>query len=79
MLELDVLGDKLNITSYSKQQETKAIEDYSKAEKRIQGRKGYDVVLVGVETMNDLEKAYPNYFVDTRDFLTYLEKIIRKY
>ena len=79
LLELDVLGDKLNITSYSKQQETKAIEDYSKAEKRIQGRKGYDVVLVGVETMNDLEKAYPNYFVDTRDFLTYLEKIIRKY
>ena len=79
LLELDILGDKLNITSYTKQQETKAIEDYSKAEKRIEGKKGYDVVLVGVETMNDLEKAYPNYFVDTRDFLTYLEKIIKKY
>ena len=79
LLELDIAGDKLNITSYSKQQEAKAIEDYSKAEKRIEGKKGYDVVLVGVETMADLEKAYPNYFVDTKDFLTYLEKIIKKY
>jgi len=78
-LELDISGDKLNITLYAKQQEAKAIEDYAKAEKRIEGKKGYDVVLVGVEDMADLEKAYPNYFVDTKDFLNYLEKITKKY
>ena len=79
LLELDIAGDKLNIMSYTKQHEGKAIEDYAKAEKRIEGKKGYDVVLVGVENMADLEKAYPNYFVDTKDFLNYLEKIIKKY
>jgi ppGpp synthetase/RelA/SpoT-type nucleotidyltranferase len=79
LLELDISGDKLSISSYTKQEEAKAIEEYSRAEKRIEGRKGYNVVLVGVETMNDLEKAYPNYFVDTTDFLTYLNKIIKKY
>ena len=79
LLELDILGEKLNITAYTKQEETKAIEDYSKAEKRNEGKKEYDVVLVGADTVNDLEKAYPNYFVDTGDFLTYLEKIVKKY
>lgn len=79
LLELDILGEKLNITAYTKQQESKAIEDYSKSEKRNEGKKEYDVVLVGADTTNDLKKAYPNYFVDTGDFLTYLEKIIKKY
>ena len=42
-------------------------------------KKEYDVVLVGADSSTDLEKAYPNYFVDTQEFLQYLEKIIRKY
>ncbi|MEK6973656.1 MAG: RelA/SpoT domain-containing protein [Nanoarchaeota archaeon] len=79
LLELDILGEKLNITAYTKNQEKKAIEDYSNAEKRNNGKKQYDVVLVGVDTINDLEKAYPNYFVDTGEFLRHLEKIIKKY
>ena len=79
LLELDILGEKLNITSYTKEEEQKAISDYSALEKRHSGRKDYDVVLVGVDTANDLQKAYPNYFVDSREFLSYLQKIISKY
>lgn len=79
LLELDILGEKLNISSYTRKEETKAIEDYSKSEKRNEGKKEYDVVLVGADTVIDLKKAYPNYFVDTEDFLIYLEKIIKKY
>ncbi|MBI2108136.1 hypothetical protein HYT54_03345, partial [Candidatus Woesearchaeota archaeon] len=79
LLELDILGEKLNITGYTKQEESKAIEDYSKSEKRNEGNKEYDVVLVGADTTNDLEKAYPNYFADTTEFLNNLHKIINKY
>jgi len=79
LLELDILGEKLNISGYTKNQEQKAIADYSEAEKRNNGKKEYDVVLVGADSSTDLEKAYPNYFVDTQEFLQYLEKIIRKY
>lgn len=79
LLELDILGEKLNIKSYIKEEEEKAINDYSALEKRHSGRKDYDVVLVGVDTANDLKKAYPNYFVDTSDFLSYLKKITYKY
>jgi len=78
LLELDISGEKLNITGYTKGQEEKAIFDYAKAEKRNQGKKEYDVVLVGVDAAHDLRKAYPNYFADTKEFLDNLKKIISK-
>ena len=76
LLELDTIQEKLTITSYSKRDEQKAISNYAEAEKRIYGRKEYDVVLVGADSTKDLKKAYPNYFLDTREFLRYLDKIL---
>ncbi|MBU2617006.1 MAG: RelA/SpoT domain-containing protein [Nanoarchaeota archaeon] len=78
LLELDILGEKLSVKSYAKQQEEEAIKDYSELEKRHKGRTDYDVVLVGAETTKDLQKAYPNYFVDTREFISELKKVLRK-
>ena len=78
LLELDILGEKLSIKAYSKRQEEEAIKDYSELEKRHKGRTDYDVVLVGADTTRDLEKAYPNYFVDTKEFISELKKIIEK-
>lgn len=79
LLELDIVGEKLNIKSYAKEEEQKAIDDYSTLEKRHSGRKDYDVVLVGVDTANDLRKAYPNYFVDCEEFVSILQKIVNKH
>jgi ppGpp synthetase/RelA/SpoT-type nucleotidyltranferase len=76
LLELDTIQEKLTISSYSKRNEQKAISDYAEAEKRIYGKKEYDVVLVGADTTQDLKKAYPNYFLDTREFLGYLDRIL---
>lgn len=76
LLELDTTQEKLNISSYPKSKEQKAILDYSDAEKKNSGRKDYDVVLVGADTTNDLKKAYPNYFVDTNEFLVQLAKVL---
>ncbi len=78
LLDLDILGERLRVESYTEQQKEEAIKDYSELEKRHQGRIDYDVVLVGAETTKDLKKAYPNYFVDTRDFIFELKKILRK-
>lgn len=78
LLELDILGEKLSIKAYTKKQEERAIKDYSELEKRHKGRTDYDVVLVGVDTTKDLEKAYPNYFVDTKEFISELKKIIER-
>lgn len=79
LLELDTLQEKLNITSYSKRKEKEAIQDYANAEKKAFNIESYDVVLVGADTTADLKKAYPNYFVDTKEFIELLEKILTKY
>jgi len=79
LLELDTIQEKLTISAYSKRQEEKAIKEYVRAEKKIYGRKEYDVVLVGADTTADLKKAYPNYFLDTKEFLIHLNKILDKY
>ncbi len=79
LLDLDIVGEKLSITAYTKKQEQRAILDYAKAEERNRGKKENDVVLVGADTTNELKKAYPNYFVDSRDFLFNLKKIVNKY
>ncbi len=76
LLELDILGMKVNIKSYTKEEENKAIIDYSFLEKRHAGQKDYDVVLVGADKIGDLKKAYPNYFVDTKEFLNEVKKIV---
>lgn len=78
LLELDIVNERLIITSYTKDYEHKAVEDYAKAEKKNEGRE-YDVVLVGADASTDLKKAYQNYFADTDEFLEKLKKIIEKY
>ncbi len=79
LLELDIAGEKLNITPYTKDNEQRAISDYANSEKKNRGKREYDVVLVGADTSTDLKKAYPNYFVDSQEFLVTLKKIINKY
>ena len=78
LLELDIPESRLLIKGYTKEEEIKAIEAYTRSEKRDSGNKEYDVVLVGVDTITDLKRAYPNYFVDMGDFLHHLEEIMAK-
>jgi len=79
LLELDINGEKLTITAYTKREERKGIADYANAEKRNQGKKEFDVVLVGADTTSELKRAYPNYFVDSGEFIANLKKIINRY
>lgn len=79
ILELDMNQEKVTISGFSKRDEQKAIQMYSEIEKRIYGRNEYDVVFVGVDDIQDLKKAYPNYFADTKEFIKLLERINSKY
>ena len=78
LLELDISREKLNISVFTENQEQIAIQKYTEIEKKNLGKKEFDVVLVGADNINDLEKAYPNYFVDSGEFLSHLQKIINK-
>lgn len=79
LLELLIKDKRLLITEYGEKEKDQALKDYSDKEKEHKGKIDYDVVLVSVDGVKELKRAYPNYFADTREFIDYLEKIINKY
>ncbi len=79
LLELDLLRKKTIITTFNEDDEEKAIKMYNELEKKYPIGKDYDIVLVGVDNISDLKKAYPSYFLDIAEFLKHLNFIITKY
>lgn len=61
-----------------KQEELEAATDqYLSIERSISGGANMQVVLVGVESLEALRKAYPSYYVDTSAFIRALNRAIR--
>lgn len=67
LLELDLQADRLQVRSFMKNEGERARAAYVEAEARM-GASG-DVVLVAVSDAAALQRAFPNYFADTRLFL----------
>ena len=67
LLELDPSAMKINVLGYRRQDLEKATKDYLNAEKNLS--ENSDAVLVSVESMASLRRAYPNYFLDTNRFV----------
>jgi len=78
LMEIDVSQERLTVTAFKEEEEDKAIETLERLEKKNSERKEYDIVLVGADTIDDLKKAYPNYFADTKEFLFKLKEVIKK-
>lgn len=76
LLVLEATASKLTITGFSQGQFEAASEAYLAAEKRSNEKPGTDAVLVSVDSLAALERAYPNYFADTRVFLTLLNQAL---
>jgi hypothetical protein len=75
LLELDIAANKLNIKGYKAADIDKATADYLEAEKRLSTKNG-DAVLVSVESIAALRRAYPNYYLDTDVFLILVEDVL---
>ncbi|MDB5763970.1 MAG: hypothetical protein JWQ21_2965 [Herminiimonas sp.] len=76
LVELILKGEKkVTVTPFTRDQLAKANEEYSKAEKRASDANDSQVVLVSAGSIDSLRRAYPNYFLDTHDFLKQLSKI----
>lgn len=76
LLELDIEQNKLEVSGYKATDIDKAAADYLEAEKRLAGRAVGDAVLVSVESLASLKRAYPNYFLDTDLFVELTEKAL---
>ncbi len=67
IVHLDISNRHIQIYTFDKDQLDIATQKYSELEKKADNT--VDVVLVSVENINTLKKAYPNYFLDVREFV----------
>jgi hypothetical protein len=68
LLILDTIKNTLNVTPFREDQLREAEARYLIAEK--ESGESRQVVLVSVQSLGVLRKAYPNYFADTTDFVS---------
>jgi hypothetical protein len=74
LLELDVKAQQLSIWDF--ESAVQAAEQYEAVERAIENEPNKDVVLVSVESLAALRRAYPNYFLDTTAFVTSVQEAI---
>ncbi|HET9341382.1 MAG TPA: RelA/SpoT domain-containing protein [Candidatus Eremiobacteraceae bacterium] len=68
LLTVDANTKNLTWQSFGKDQSTQAATAYLAAERKIEGKPGMQTVLVSVERIKTLQRAYPSYFLDTTAF-----------
>jgi len=78
LVELQLTGDDSNvkISSFARDKLDEANTQYSRAEQDAETT-GSQVVLVSAGSIESLKRAYPNYFLDTHEFLAQLDRICR--
>ncbi len=78
LLNLDVDAKTLRVSTFEKKSEENANIAYSEAEKEAR-KDGLhkDIVLVEAYTTRELQKAYPNYFLDTKEFVSILRNYLK--
>ena len=74
LLELNIPAKSLVARSYANA--SVAAEEYEAIERAIEDEPGKDVVLVSVDSLSSLRRAYPNYFLDTTEFISAVREAI---
>lgn len=75
LVVLNATSRSVEISSFSREESEKANLAYTEAEKRITGNKDLQAVLVSAGPIESLRRAYPNFFLDTQEFIEQLNKI----
>jgi hypothetical protein len=74
LMVLDPTQTTLRVWSFAKAQLAEAQEKYKQQEKETESDPRIQVVLVSVDSVRALPKAYPNYYVDTKDFVNAVQR-----
>ena len=77
LLSLDDKVQNLSITGYNRGELVQASNDYASKEKLIRKSGAGDAVLVSVDSISNLRRAYPNYFADTDIFMSVLNECMK--
>ena len=80
VMELNTSDDKreVSLIAFTKAQLELAEEFYKMREIATQDKPNIEVVLIAAGNLKDIKKAYPNYFLDTQEFIKNLKYICNK-
>ena len=78
LIELNLDNRSLSIGTFRKDQLEEANKKYMEIERRIVEGEKLQTVLVSAGSIKNLRRAYPNYFLDTREFIKHLDYIEKK-
>ena len=78
LLVVHKLEHRIRIIPFSKKNIERATRMYQDLE-REKKKKGQDIVLISVNSLDNIKDAYPNYFLMTFDFLNRLDYLCSKY
>lgn len=76
LLVLEPSKQQMSVHGFKRSQIIQASQMYLDVEESIANTPGSEAVLVSVDSINSLERAYPNYFLDTTMFLRELQSIV---
>ena len=76
LLVLDTNSKNLQVTGFQERELLKAAEAYLGAEKAALNKPHMQTVLVAVDTLAGLRRAYPNFFLDTAAFIDAVKQAI---
>ena len=74
LVTLDTNKKTIMVESYGRKRLEEANREYAKAERKL--KEGVQVVLVSAGPIEALKRAYPNYFLDTTEFIKTLDRIV---
>jgi len=77
LVVLDSETRQTTITSYRKEDLAEASEEYLRIEKSMGGQSTKQAVLASVDSVAALHKAYPNYFLDTKEFIKVFREVLK--
>jgi hypothetical protein len=77
IIEMNPEHHKVTVRRYKAKQSEEANRVYTELESKIPEDSATQVVLVSVENINALKRAYPNYFLDTNTFSQIVERVLK--
>ena len=76
LIVLNSLERMVEVRAYDRKSFTKAVEEYSALEKQAAEGKRIEPVLVSAGPIAELRKAYPNFFLDIKEFLRRVRALV---
>ncbi len=76
LIILDSLNKKIYVRGYDRDSFEQAVSDYSRYEAKAADGEKIEPVLVSAGPLKELQRAYPNFFLDIREFRKLVRKIV---